>query len=216
MTDKQKLRYELLKAANYSLTEAEKYYDFITKVEKVFNPNLELTDGIYLMYDKFPVAYKGQELSENEKKGCTGVGVKFGGKSMVVALEDISDDDIELTAKTGGTRFATNHHQAAEDMDGKANTDDIRSILKIGIADDRYIPSMGELHFMMAHFTQINAALDAVGGKPLQSDWYWSSTQYNEINAWSMNLNDCYMLYFSKLLNYSRIRTISHFPNTNI
>lgn len=213
MTDKQKLRYELLKAANYSLAEAEKYYDFITKVEKVFNPNLELTDGIYLMYDKFPVAYKGQELSENEKKGCTGVGVKFGGKSMVVALEDISDDDIELTTLQGGTRFITNYHQAAEDMDGKAATDDIRDILNMGIADDEHIPSLGELYFMLAHFTQINAALEAVDGEPLYNDWYWSSTQYSAANAWFLDLSYGNAGGNTKATSQGRVRPVSAFPS---
>ena len=83
LTDIQKLRYELLKATNYSLVEAEKYYDFIIKPEIECKSNNELTDGIYLMYYKTPVAYKGQKLSENEKNGCTGVGIKFGGKSLV-------------------------------------------------------------------------------------------------------------------------------------
>ena len=125
LTDIQKLRYELLKATNYSLVEAEKYYDFIIKPEIECKSNNELTDGIYLMYYKTPVAYKGQKLSENEKNGCTGVGIKFGGKSLVVALNNIGDEDIELTTQQGGTRFITNYHQAAEDMDGKAATDDI-------------------------------------------------------------------------------------------
>ena len=214
------LRYFIFKDCGFDEEIAKKSYDFVMgnepEPQPESKPTTELADGIYLMYGKTAVPYTGCEVSKDGKEGCTGIGVKFGGKSLVLALTDISVYDVKLTTQQGGTRFITDYHQAAEDMDGKANTDGIRSILKIGIADDRDIPSMGELHFMMAHFTHINAALDAVGGKPLQSDWYWSSTQYNEINAWSMNLNDCYMLYFSKLLDYSRIRTISHFPNTNI
>ena len=213
LTDIQKLRYELLKAAKYSLVEAEKYYDFIIKNEIECKSNNELTDGIYLMYYKTPVAYKGQKLSENEKNGCTGVGVKFGGKSLVVALNDIGDEDIDLTTQQGGTRFITNYHQAAEDMDGKAATDDIRDILNMGIADDEHIPSLGELYFMLAHFTQINAALEAVGGEPLYDDWYWSSTQYSAANAWFLDLSYGNAGGNTKATSQGRVRPVSAFPS---
>ena len=212
LTDIQKLRYELLKAANYNLAEAEKYYDFITVNKVDCKPNDKLTDGIYLMYGKMSVPYKMQKLSEDEKKGCTGIGVKFGGKSMVVVLNDISDDDIELTTKQGGTRFITNYHQAADDMDGKAATDDIRDILNMGISDDEYIPSLGELYFMLAHFTQINAALEAVGGEPLRNDWYWSSTQYSAADAWNLYLVDGYASSNTKATYQLRVRPVSAFP----
>ena len=62
LTDIQKLRYELLKEANYNLAQAEKYYEFITNDKPECKSNDELADGIYLMYGKMPVAYKGQEL----------------------------------------------------------------------------------------------------------------------------------------------------------
>lgn len=156
--------------------------------------------------------YTGQEVSA---QGCTGVGVKFGGKSLVLALTDISDDDIELTTKQGGTRFITDYHQAAEDMDGKTATDDIRDILNMGIADDEYIPSLGELYFILAHFTQINAALEAVGGEPLRNDWYWSSTQYSATNAWRLSLNDGYAGSTTKAAYQYRVRPVSAFLPLN-
>ena len=212
LTDIQKLRYELLKEANYNLAQAEKYYEFITNDKPECKSNDELADGIYLMYGKMPVAYKGQELSKNEKNGCTGIGVKFGGKSMVVVLNDISDDDIELTTKQGGTRFITNYHQAADDMDGKTATDDIRDILNMVIAVDEHIPSLGELYFMLAHFTQINAALEAVGGEPLHDDWYWSSTQYTATYVWYLNLYNGNASNNAKAAGHARVRLVSTFP----
>ena len=167
------------------------------------------------MYGKLPVAFTGQELSENDKCGCTGVGVKFGGKSLVVVLTDISNIDIELTTKPGGTRFITNYHQAVEDMDGKTATDDIRDILNIGIADDEYIPSLGELYFMLAHFMQINAALEAVGGEPLHDDWYWSSTQYSATYAWGLNLSYGNAYNYAKATRQYRGRPVSAFLPLN-
>jgi hypothetical protein len=195
LTNEQMLRYFIFKDCGFDEEIAKKSYDFVMGNEQPepqpeSKPATELADGIYLMYGKLPVAYKGQELSENEKNGCTGIGVKFGGKSLVLTLFDIGDDDRTLTTQKGGTRFITDYHQAAEDMDGKAATDDIRDILNMGIADEEYIPSLGELYFILAYFTQINAALEAVGGEPLRNDWYWSSTQYSATYAWRLYLGN--------------------------
>ena len=188
LSDIQNLRYELLKANNYDVDNAKKCYDFVAGDEpqsQSIAGTTKLADGIYIMYGKHAVLFTGQEVSA---QGCTGIGVNFGGKSLILATEDISDKDIELTTQQGGTRFITDYHQAAEDMDGKAATDDIRDILNMRISDDEYIPSLGELYFILAHFTQINAALKAVGGEPLHNDWYWSSTQYSTARAWRLYL----------------------------
>ena len=219
LTNEQMLRYFIFKDCGFDEEIAKKSYDFVMgnkpEPQPENRPATELADGIYLMYGKMPVTYKGQELSENEKNGCTGVGVKFGGKSLVVVLNDISDDDIELTTKQGGTRFITNYHQAAEDMDGKAATDDIRDILNMSIADDEYIPSLGELYFILAHFTQINAALKAVGGEPMRNDWYWSSTQYSAPNAWYLYLGDGFAGSSTKAAYQGRVRPVSAFLPLN-
>lgn len=213
------LRYFIFKDCGFDEEIAKKSYDFVMgnkpEPQPENRPATELADGIYLMYGKLPVAYKGQELSENEKNGCTGIGVKFGGKSLVVVLNDISDDDIELTTKQGGARFITDYHQAAEDMDGKAATDDIRDILNMGIADDEYIPSLGELYFMLAHFTRINAALEAVGGEPLRNDWYWSSTQYSATYAWRLGLGYGNAYGGAKAASRYRVRPVSAFLPLN-
>ena len=215
LSDRQNLRYELLKANNYDVDNAKKCYDFVAGDEpqsQSIAGTTKLADGIYIMYGKHAVLFTGQEVSA---QGCTGIGVKFGGKSLVVALNDISDDDIELTTKQGGTRFITDYHQAAEDMDGKAATDDIRDILNMGIADDEYIPSLGELYFMLAHFTRINAALEAVGGEPLHNDWYWSSTQYSATYAWFLYLSYGYASGSTKATNQGRVRPVSAFLPLN-
>lgn len=215
LSDRQNLRYELLKANNYDVDNAKKCYDFVAGDEPQ-SPSIagttKLADGIYIMYGKHAVLFTGQEVSA---QGCTGIGVNFGGKSLILATEDISDNDIELTTRQGGTRFITNYHQAAEDMDGKAATDDIRDILNMGISDDEYIPSLGELYFILAHFTQINAALKAVGGEPLHDDWYWSSTQYSTTYAWYLNLTYGNAGSHTKATYRYRVRPVSAFLPLN-
>ena len=219
LTNEQMLRYFIFKDCGFDEEIAKKSYDFVMgnepEPQPESKPTTELADGIYLMYGKTAVPYTGYEVSKDGKEGCTGIGVKFGGKSLVVVLNDISDDDIELTTKQGGTRFITDYHQAAEDMDGKAATDDIRDILNMGIADDEYIPSLGELYFMLAHFTQINAALEAVGGEPLHNDWYWSSTQYSAADAWYLYLNYGGAYGNTKATHQRRVRPVSAFLPLN-
>ena len=219
LTNEQMLRYFIFKDCGFDEEIAKKSYDFVMgnepEPQPESKPTTELADGIYLMYGKTAVPYTGYEVSKDGKEGCTGIGVKFGGKSLVVVLNDISDDDIELTTKQGGTRFITDYHQAAEDMDGKAATDDIRDILNMGIADDEYIPSLGELYFMLAHFTRINAALEAVGGEPLRNDWYWSSTQYSAAYAWNLYLNHGNASHSAKATNQCRVRPVSAFLPLN-
>lgn len=215
LSDRQNLRYELLKANNYDVDNAKKCYDFVAGDEpqsQSIAGTTKLADGIYIMYGKHAVLFTGQEVSA---QGCTGIGVNFGGKSLILATEDISDKDIELTTQQGGTRFITDYHQAAEDMDGKAATDDIRDILNMGISDDKYIPSLGELYFILAHFTQINAALEAVGGEPLHDDWYWSSTQYSATGAWGLYLDYGSAGSGTKAAGQGRLRPVSAFLPLN-
>lgn len=219
LTNEQMLRYFIFKDCGFDEEIAKKSYDFVMgnepEPQPESKPTTELADGIYLMYGKTAVPYTGYEVSKDGKEGCTGIGVKFGGKSLVLALTDISDDDVELTTQQGGTRFITDYHRAAEDMDGKTATDDIRDILNMGISDDEYIPSLGELYFILAHFTRINAALEAVGGEPLRNDWYWSSTQCSTTNAWGLGLGDGYAGGGAKATGQLRVRPVSAFLPLN-
>ena len=219
LTNEQMLRYFIFKDCGFDEEIAKKSYDFVMgnepEPQPESKPTTELADGIYLMYGKTAVPYTGYEVSKDGKEGCTGIGIKFGGKSLVLALTDISDDDVELTTQQGGTRFITDYHHAAEDMDGKTATDDIRDILNMDISDDEYIPSLGELYFMLAHLTQINAALEAVGGEPLRNDWYWSSTQYSATYAWILTLDYGTASSYTKATLHFRVRPVSAFLPLN-
>ena len=159
MNEKQNLRYDLLKAACFDVEHAKACYDFIEGESKeAATPRLddvEMADGIYLMAGADAELYTGQAINENTI--YTGVGVKLGGKSLVVALNDMTDDEITLTKKQGGTRFITKYHEAVADWNGKENTDDMRDILndEISLAENEYIPSLGELYFILLHIRDI-------------------------------------------------------------
>ena len=50
---------------------------------------------------------------------------------------------------------------------------------------DWYLPSIGELAFIMPNFDKLNTAISDVGGVQLNATtYYWSSTEYDETNAW--------------------------------
>ena len=218
LTEKQNLRYDLLKANNYDVKNAKACYDFVEGENKemgaaVKNAN-ELADGTYLMTDLGAELYTGQAINENAT--YIGVGVKLGNKSLVVAMHDMTEDEITLTKKQGGTRFITKYHEAVADWNGKENTDDIRGILNddILLADGEHIPSLGELYFILLHIRDINAALEAIGGKPL-CGWYWTSTQYSAPYAWLLHLNDGNAYGNTKATYQLRVRAVSAFLPLN-
>lgn len=218
LTEKQNLRYDLLKANNYDVKNAKACYDFVTTPEpqqaKTANG---LADGVYLIqHNDTAVLFTGQTLTDTEKSLYKGVGVKLGNKSLAVAMCDMTEDEITLTKKQGGTRFITKYHEAVADWNGKENTDDICGILNddILLADGEYIPSLGELYFILLHIRDINAALEAIGGKPL-CGWYWASTQYSATYAGNLYLNYGDAYGNTKATNQSRVRAVSAFLPLN-
>ena len=53
---------------------------------------------------------------------------------------------------------------------------------------DWYLPSIGELAFIMPNFDKLNTAISDVSGVQLSDDrGYWSSTEYSEGYTWSVN-----------------------------
>lgn len=224
LTEKQNLRYELLKANRYDVQNSKACYDFIAGNETATPEPQQaktaangLADGVYLIqHDDTAVLFTGQTLTDTEKSLYKGVGVKLGNKSLAVAMGDMTEDEITLTKKQGGTRFITKYHEAVADWNGKENTDDIRGILNddILLADGEYIPSLGELYFILLHIRDINAALEAIGGKPL-CGWYWASTQYSAANAWYLDLSYGGAYYSTKATYQFRVRAVSAFLPLN-
>ena len=198
LTEKQTLRYDLLKATRYEVAAAKACYEFITGSDSQ-TPAAPVADvipdGVYLVMadDKnTAVLYRpGMQLMAEEISRCIGIGVKQGGRSLTVSLRDAADGDTELTTQKGGSRFITDYHDAVADWDGEAGTANLREILhpNIKLGEKEYIPSLGQLYFILAHFREINEALNAVGGDPLQDLWYWSSTEYSATHAWNLTLD---------------------------
>lgn len=226
LTEKQNLRYDLLKANSYEVAAAKACYEFITGPDDQAPAKQQtsgagvvdiIPDGIYLVMadDKnTAVLYRpGMQLMVEEVTRCIGIGVKQGDRSLTVALRDAADGDTELTTEKGGSRFITKYHDAVADWDSKAATEDLREILhpNIKLGENQTIPTLGQLYFILAHFREINEALAAVGGDTLQDLWYWSSTQYSATNAWGLDLGNGYANFYTKATGQGRVRPVSAF-----
>ena len=220
LTEKQTLRYDLLKATRYEVAAAKACYEFITGSDSQ-TPAAPVADvipdGVYLVMadDKnTAVLYRpGIQLMAEEISRCIGIGVKQGDRSLTVSLRDAANGNTELTTQKGGSRFITNYHDAVADWDGEAGTADLREILhpNIKLGEKEYIPSLGQLYFILAHFREINEALNAVGGDPLQDLWYWTTTEYSATFAWSLFLDDGFAGGSAKATHQRRVRAVSAF-----
>ena len=63
------------------------------------------------------------------------------------------------------------------------------------------LPTIRELSLIHMYKDAINAALKKHGGKPLEDDWYWSSTEYSSNYAWGLGFLSGTRGYGSKSVN---------------
>lgn len=181
-------------------------------------------DGIYLIFES------GKALPFDPDKGVDSdqvakndgpvkyIGVKWGSHSLAVALHDQANgEDITLTAKKDETEYdgyIDTYLDAVANWTGKANTEHLKQIglnKEISLAENEYIPALGEMLFVFLNRKAINEALEAVGGTPIDGVWYWTSTEYSATNAWSLRLRSGYVYDYAKASNTGRVRAVSAF-----
>lgn len=110
---------------------------------------------------------------------------------------------------TGGTAI----NNALSDFDGFRNTQilikdaDVVAAKHCAIFNpgyregEWYLPAVGELGFIMPRFKVINSKLSALGASGVQLngyDSYWSSTEYDGSNAWSVST------YYGSVYDYGK------------
>lgn len=226
LSDVQQFRYELLQWCG-NVEDAEKANTFVMgKDEKPVQaqlPKSGMEDGIYLVHADgkatlFELEYTKDDNMDSE---VVAIGLKIGSFGIKIALHDEAHDDgITLTTKSNSDLkadqdyYIDKYDDAVADMDGARNTNHLRSILnpKIKLADDWYIPSLGELYRIFINKKAINAALEFAKGDKLQDRWYWTSTENSATGAWGLNLSDGSTGYwYTKASNASRVRAVSAF-----
>ena len=205
LSDVQQFRYELLQWCG-NVEDAEKANTFVMgKGEKPVQAQLpksgDIEDGIYLVHADgkatlFELEYTKDDNMDSE---VVAIGLKMGGFGIKIALHDEAyGDGITLTTKSNSDLkadqdyYIDKYDDAVADMGGARNTNHLRSILnpQIKLADDWYIPSLGELYRIFINKKAINAALEFAKGDVLQDRWYWTSTEGSATRAWYLGLGD--------------------------
>ena len=202
LSDVQQFRYELLQWCG-NVEDAEKANTFVMgKDEKPVQaqlPKSGMEDGIYLVHADgkatlFELEYTKDDNMDSE---VVAIGLKMGSFGIKIALHDEANGDgITLTTKSNSDLkadqdyYIDKYDDAVADMDGARNTNHLRNILnpQIKLADDWYIPSLGELYRIFINKKAINAALEFAKGDKLQDRWYWTSTEISATGAWGLYL----------------------------
>jgi hypothetical protein len=226
LSEVQQFRYELLQWCG-NVEDAEKANTFVMgKDEKPVQaqlPKSGIEDGIYLVHADgkatlFELEYTKDDPMDSE---VVAIGLKMGSFGIKIALHDEANGDgITLTTKSNSDLkadkdyYIDNYDDAVADMDGARNTNHLRNILNphIKLADDWYIPSLGELYRIFINKKAINAALEFAKGDKLQDRWYWTSTEYSATSAWFLYLfvgNTSY--WYTKASNTYGVRAVSAF-----
>lgn len=226
LSDVQQFRYELLQWCG-NVEDAEKANTFVMgKDEKPVQaqlPKSGIEDGIYLVHADgkatlFELEYTKDDNMDSE---VVAIGLKMGSFGIKIALHDEANGKgITLTTKSNSNLkadqdyYIDKYDDAVADMDGARNTNHLRNILnpKIKLADEWYIPSLGELYRIFINKKAINAALEFAKGDKLQDRWYWTSTELSATNAWYLYLNDGLTNgWYAKASNTFRVRAVSAF-----
>lgn len=224
LSDVQQFRYELLQWCG-NVQDAEKANTFVMgKDEKPVQaqlPKSGIEDGIYLVHaDGKETLFELETKEDNMDSEVVAIGLKMGSFGIKIALHDEANGEgITLTTKANGNEendqayYTDNYDDAVADMDGARNTNHLRNILnpKIKLADDWYIPSLGELYRIFINKKAINAALEFAKGDKLQNRWYWTSTEGSATSAWSLYLTGGTYYWYSKASDTGRVRAVSAF-----
>jgi len=224
MTELQQLRFDLLKEWG-NVKDAQTAYEFIlnygeqTSKPIVFNQADEMPDGVYIVQtDGRAILFNGND-TEPTDGSIKGIGIKYGSRSLVVALQDMADgDEITLTNKkdtTNANAFYLNTYlDAVADWNGEANTEHLKEIglnKAIELSDGWYIPSLGEMYFIYTNLKAVNEALRFIDKDEIVQDWYWASAEYSATDAWYLYLSTGHAYNCAKASGKFRVRAVSAF-----
>ena len=222
MSEKSSLKMQLLQQMGNDIEKAKAAYQWLNEDQDVDTPQVSAAieskpDGIYLVSEDGSVILFGPEWKKPESP-VKYIGVKWGSRSLAVALHDQANgEDITLTAKKDETKYdgyIDTYLDAVANWTGKANTEHLKQIglnKEISLAENEYIPSLGEMLFVFLNRKAINEALEAVGGTPIDGVWYWTSTEYSAAGAWFLFLTYGFATNGTKASYTHRVRAVSAF-----
>ena len=214
MTEEQKLRYELLRAAK-DVEQAQEYYNFImtgeSKCAKVEPIRERMEDGVYLIYSDRYEKFNGN----NDKNGVRYIGIVHDGHSIAVGLNELGEHRLpyDNNLENDDWKYAKGGVFAMNDFNGKANTEHLKrhGNFNFDLNDGEWLPSIGELAMIALFKDEVNTALRHVGGDEFVDYYYWSSTEYNASLAWSIYFSFANLYSGGKASNRFRCRPVAAF-----
>ena len=79
------------------------------------------------------------------------------------------------------------------------------------LAEGGRCPTIDELTGIYLNKDKINASLKAANLPGLKESWYWSSTEYDNLYAWRLDMSDGYRNAYLKNYNYLYVRPVLAF-----
>lgn len=170
-------------------------------------------DGLYLIYGN---GHAEPFTGENFKKNVRYIGLKHKDVSFAISLTEhdrvqLLDDDSRK--ESGSGTYYERECDALFDINGRGNTERLvvrNSKLRNLLKDGEYIPSLRQLNLMAHYKDSINNALKYIGAEPLASEWFWSSTESSQFNAWNVNFSNG-NTYTNGKYNSFRVRAVIDF-----
>ena len=199
-----------------------------------------IMDTVFIMYhrksDNYPVISTVAAWTALQTSGevADGVLVIQGGKHLVIAPTETSKYWSSSAVLVGSA--VTDRVVAMNDWNGKTLTSAIVANATLSVDGDGFapgwahaysrsnangqgltagkwwLPSVGELAFIMSNYNKINKALAAItGSNQLQGGAYWSSTEYSAPSAWLLDLGYGGLLAYPKVSYLYAVRAVSAF-----
>lgn len=76
-----------------------------------------------------------------------------------------------------------------------------------------YLPTMGELGYIMPRYNQIQSALTIINGAQLNGlSYYWSSNEYNSVRKYCLDIRDSLVYIYNGVYGASNVRAFCSIP----
>ncbi|MDR1555971.1 MAG: DUF1566 domain-containing protein [Tannerellaceae bacterium] len=148
---------------------------------------------------------EGSVIYDIEGKTPAGIVFQYNaatGHGYMVSLEETQAQWGETGINLTGLADHINSAVAGKEFTGNANT--LSAVAQLGTKtnyaarwchelraggyEDWYLPSCGELNMLLTKRAVVNNALQKTGAQRLSNAWHWSSSEGNDLQAWSINL----------------------------
>lgn len=166
----------------------------------------ELRSGIYVM------DASGNEIDAAQAtSSCIGVVVRDADKGVAFLIPKVTsadttrywDSNYSSNGEISGILTTTDATTAKTDYAGASNTDKIRAVQSAtnqaagycysktltigGVTKHGYLGSCGEWYLAWQNKSAIDTALQNIGSQALKSNYYWTSTQDSDDDAWRLD-----------------------------